>query len=144
MNWKFWEKPSSVPEANKAPKLPRPKDVPPVVGQYMVVNLGLDPDWVWRLKGVIRPQTNSKSAFDIRIFDEAKAIARKVSVRDFNTLNDHPLLIVFEGWFDKSLGRRQTRKENGPQRAAPLGGLRVDRAFRRMTSAVRVSARAQY
>jgi hypothetical protein len=118
MSWKFWEKPSPGLEANKPPKLPRPKDVPPVVGQYMVVNLGLDPDWVWRLKGVTRPQTNSKSAFDIRIFDEANAIARKVSVRDFNTLNDHPLLIVYEGWFDKVSGAVKLEKKTDA--SAPL------------------------
>jgi hypothetical protein len=118
MNWKFWEKSSSGTEAPKVPKLPRPKDVPPVVGQHMVVNLGLDPDWVWRLKGVIRPQAGSKSAFDIRIFDEGNAFARKVSVRDFNSLNEHPLLVIYEGWFDKVSGAVKLEKKTDPK--API------------------------
>ena len=85
----------------------------------MVVNLGLDPDWVWRLKGVdpVRrpiPRARSISGFSTK----PMRFARKVSVRDFNTLNDHPLLIVYEGWFDKVSGAVKLEKKTAS--SAPL------------------------
>jgi hypothetical protein len=114
MGWKFWEKSSSVEPVGKSSKLPKPKDVPPVVGQYLVVTMGLDPDWVWRLKAVTRPQADSNSRRDIRIFDESAAIVRKVAVRDYNTLEDHPKLILYEGWFDKVSGAIKIEKNTDP------------------------------
>jgi hypothetical protein len=92
-------------EAGKAKveKLPGPKGIPELVGRHLVVDFKQDPDWVWKLKGVVKQRSKSKTedTFDFRVFDEAQTAARKVTVRDYNSLNEHPELILYQGWFDK-------------------------------------------
>lgn len=58
-------------------RLPGPKGIPGPVGCYMVVEMSRDPDWVWQLKGVVRP-ARGKKTFYCRVFDEAQA-GRQVS-----------------------------------------------------------------
>ena len=77
-----------------------------------MVNLGLDPDWVWSLKGATRPQADSKNKIDIRIFDKSASVARKVAVRDYNSFDDQPNLILYEGWFDKASGIVKIEKKS--------------------------------
>jgi hypothetical protein len=36
-------------------KLPGPKGMPDMVGRHMVLEEKVDPNWVWNLKGVVRP-----------------------------------------------------------------------------------------
>lgn len=97
MNWKFWQKKDSIV---KAKKLPKPKELPQNVGRYMVVKMGLDPDYVWHLKSVSRPKENSRTTFDIRIFDEDKTQNANITIKDFNSLDERPHFILFEGWYD--------------------------------------------
>ena len=104
-NWKFWE------TANKndrrlnlrSSKLPKPKDLPDRIGIHLVTQLKQDPDWVWTLKGVVRP-TTEKHNFEIRIFDPEETFLSDVIVTDFNSLEDFPELILFEGYFNKNTG----------------------------------------
>jgi len=100
MSWSFWKKKSAKVELSEAKeeKLSKPKDIPEPVGRYLVVYLGKNPDWVWELKSVVRRQAE-KQRYDVRVFDEIQA--RGVSVRDYTTLDEHPELILFEGWYDK-------------------------------------------
>lgn len=116
MAWAFWKKESGKGEQSKAPmkKLPKPKDIPEPVGRYLVVNLGKDPDWVWRLKGVVRQREESKDSFDIRVFDEAKVGQARVSVKDYTSLDAHPELILYEGWFDKKSMKVQVEEKKIP------------------------------
>ena len=102
MAWDFWKKKSETVELLKAEeeKLSRPRDIPEQVGRYLVVDLGKNPDWVWQLKSVVRRQAE-KHRYDVRVFNEIQARARGVSVRDFTSLDEHPELILFEGWYDK-------------------------------------------
>ncbi len=79
-------------------KLPGPKRIPGPVGSYMVVQMKKDPDWVWQLKGVVRPAGEKKS-FYCRIFDEAQVAQAGVKVKDWTSLDDHPDLILWEGYF---------------------------------------------
>jgi hypothetical protein len=101
----FWKKRPVTEETSKlkAEKLPGPRGVPELVGRHLVVQLKQNPDWVWKLKGVVRQRSKSKTedSFDFRVFDEAQAAAKKVSVKDYNSLAEHPNLILYEGWFDK-------------------------------------------
>ncbi len=60
MAWKFWKRKREGEEATKARKLPRPTNIPEPVGRYLVVNLGGEPDWVWRLKSVVRPRGEAR------------------------------------------------------------------------------------
>ena len=103
MSWKFWEKKAEAEGAAgvKVEKLPGPKEIPYPVGKHLVVAMGQDPDWVWQLRGVVRHRPEGKDAFDVRIFSDSDAALQKVSVKNFNSLDGHADLILFEGWFDK-------------------------------------------
>ena len=98
MGWKFWQKNNGTQDAGG---LPKPKDLPEAVGRYLVVDLKMDPDYVWTLKAALRPRTDNRDVKDFRIFSPSRADAAGVAVRNFNTLNEHPGLILHEGWVNK-------------------------------------------
>ena len=105
MNWKFW-KTENINDrglSQRPSNLPKPKDLPNQVGIHLVTKLKLDPDWVWRLKGVVRP-TTEKHNFEIRIFDPREAVISDVKVTNFNSLDDFPEMILFAGFFNKNNG----------------------------------------
>ena len=87
------------PSESKEERLSGPKTLPGVVGQYIVVKLRGDPDRVWSLKAVLKPNVKSKNAFDVRVFEDSPLLSSRV--KDYNSLNEHPELILYEGWFDK-------------------------------------------
>lgn len=85
----------------KAEKLPGPQEVPQVVGRDIVSKLHKEPDWVWySLKAVVRKNPRGTDVFDVRVFD-IKEAASKAKIKDYTSLDEHPELILFEGWFDK-------------------------------------------
>ena len=86
----------------KVEKLAGPKELPFPVGRDIVVQLNKDPDWVWSLKAVVRSNPGGKKVFDVRVFSDNAAAAKKVKVKDYTSLDEHPELILFEGWFDKA------------------------------------------
>ena len=77
------------------------KELPNQIGRYLVVNLHKSPDWVWSLKVVERIKPEAKNIADIRIFDPAKVGNANVRIKNFHSLQEHPELILFEGWMDK-------------------------------------------
>ena len=81
-------------------KLPGPKGIHDLVGRYIVVEEKEDPNWVWQLKGVVRP-AGKKKAFYCRVFSEAQVAQVGVNVKDWTSLDNHPDLILWEGYFDK-------------------------------------------
>ena len=95
MNWKFWQKKDTTQEAQG---LPRPKDLSEVVGRHLVVDLEMDPDWVWTLKAALRRREENRDIKDIRIFIPEKANADGVQVRNYHSLDAHPDLVLYEGW----------------------------------------------
>jgi hypothetical protein len=115
MNWKFWKAKTTDGQIQnpKSSKLAKPKDLPERVGIYMVTQLKLDPDWVWSLKGAVRP-TVDKHIFDIRIFDPKDAVVSDAVIRDYDALDRYPEMILFHGSFNKSSGwldiKRTTHK----------------------------------
>lgn len=109
MSWQFWKK-----TENKEEKLPGPKDVPETVGRHLIVKMHKDPDWIWSLKGVVkRRQADTKTIFDFRVFDERDATSKSVRIKNYTTLDEHPELILFDGWFDKKTLQVHA-KEKGP------------------------------
>ncbi len=86
-------------EGPKSEKLPGPKELPYPVGRDIVVQLKQNPDWVWSLRSVVRHSQRGKKVFDVRVFDEAQAARKKVKVKDWTTLDEHPDLILYEGWY---------------------------------------------
>jgi hypothetical protein len=81
-------------------KLPGPKKMPDDVGRSLVVEHKLDYNWVWSLMVVVKPG-QAKGDLSVRVFDERDVSSKKVQVRDYNSLNEHPELILFDGWFNK-------------------------------------------
>jgi hypothetical protein len=69
----------------------------------------MDPDLVWKLTAVILAQVDKKNVFNIRVYDSNKTQRKAVKVNDFLSLDDHPDLIIFHGWFNKetrAIGKR--------------------------------------
>ncbi len=91
----FWNKSSN------GEKMPPPKNIPEPVGRHLVVGLGKDPDWVWNLKAVMKNRENEKDVFEVRVFDQSQAASRQIKVKDYNSFDAHPELILYEGWFNK-------------------------------------------
>ena len=109
--------------SNQAPKRYQTsagsKDIPETVGRHLVVKLHKDPDWVWSLKGVVkRRQPDAKTAFDVRVFDERDAASKRVSVKNYKTLDEHPELILFSGWYDKKTLQVHVEEHGKPEPTA--------------------------
>lgn len=100
MGWKFWQKNKSAAPESK--RLHGPKELPPEVGRYMVTRMKLDADWVWDFRSLVRPKDGETAGtFEIRLFKDYKVREAGISVENYNSLDNHPELIAFEGWYVK-------------------------------------------
>ena len=104
----LWGK-KSEKEEGKREKLSGPKEIPGLVQNYLVAERKMDPDLVKLLKAVVRKSATGEKAVNIRVFDESEALAKKVQVKDYTSLDEHPDLIIYEGWFDE--GSKQVKLE---------------------------------
>jgi len=89
----FWKKDKNA--------LPGPKRIPDPVVRDIITKLGGNPDRSWQLKAVICPKEGEKDTFEVRVFDDFQAASQKITVKDYNSLTEHPELILYEGWFNK-------------------------------------------
>jgi len=105
----FWNRKKTEGEV----QLPGPKGLPQSVGAQMVVEEKRDPDWVWSLKAVLRP-TGKKRAFYCRAFSEVQAAQAGVKVKNWNSLDDHSDLILWEGYFDAETNTARREKFVAP------------------------------
>ena len=99
----FWGKKSGKEETKKVEKLPGPKAIPGLVQKHLTAERKMDADLVQLLKAVVRKSASGETAFNIRVFDESEALAKKVTVKDCTSLDEHPDLTIYEGWFDEVL-----------------------------------------
>lgn len=113
MDWKFWKQKQSAQDGSDVPKskLPGPRELPQPIGQYLVTQEKKDPDWTWSLKCVLRPHPEKKSRFDCRVFDPSKAGMYGIRIVNYTSLDDHPELILFQGWFDKETNQVKPQME---------------------------------
>jgi hypothetical protein len=103
--WKmFWHKKSTKEE-----ELSGPREIPEIAQHHLVTQGKMGPDLVKLLKAVLRKNTTEKTGFNIRVFDDSEALARKVQVKDYTSLDECPDLIIYEGWFDE--GAKQVKLE---------------------------------
>ena len=118
----FWKRKSVEGESSnpKAKKLPGPRDIPEAVARYVIVELKQDPDRVWGLKSVVRPSSDIKDRFDVRVFDGIQAAKKKVNVVDYTTFDEHSELILYEGWYDKNSMRAHLEEKT--VEATPMEG----------------------
>jgi hypothetical protein len=94
----FWKKKDNDPNAEK---LPSPKGIVEPLGMHLIVAMKQNPDWVWSLRSAFRPKPEDANLLDFRVFDGKKAATQNIQIINFNTLTDHPDLILFEGVFNK-------------------------------------------
>lgn len=88
-------------EEVKVEKLPGPKEIPEIVAKHLTDQMKMTPMYVQFLKAVMYPDSRSKDAFKIRVFDESETEVKKIKVQNYVTLDQYPGLILYEGWFDK-------------------------------------------
>ncbi len=81
-------------------KLRKPQLIPEPVQKYLVNEQKLPAHLASLLKAVLRK--SAENTFDIRIFDESDAMARKITVLDYTTLDQHPELTFYEGSYDEA------------------------------------------
>jgi hypothetical protein len=98
--------PKEIPElmrkksVKEEAKLRGPQAIPELVQKYLVAERKMDPDLAKVLKAVMRESTSQEGQFDIRVFDESEALAKKVQVENYTALDEHRDLIAYEGWVD--------------------------------------------
>jgi hypothetical protein len=97
----FWNK-KSVKEEVKKERLPGPQAIPALVQKDLVANWKMDPDLAQLLKAVVLKKSNGEKALNIRIFDGSDASAKKVEVKNYSSLDEHPDLTLYEGQFDEA------------------------------------------
>ncbi|MDH5406871.1 MAG: hypothetical protein OEX80_10070 [Candidatus Aminicenantes bacterium] len=86
----------------KEEKLPAPREIPGLVQKHLIAERKMDPDLARILKAVVCHSPKEEKAFNIRIFDESEAGAKKIQVKDYTSLDKHPDLIIYEGWFNEA------------------------------------------
>jgi hypothetical protein len=89
-------------------KLSGPKLISESVLNYLVAERKMDPDLAKFLMAV-EQKSKTGATFNIRVFDDSEAIAKKVQVKDYTSLDECPDLIIYEGWFDE--GAKQVKLE---------------------------------
>lgn len=94
--------PAAAPSKEvRTEKLPGPEPIPELLIKYLVTQQEKSVDWVTRLLAVVRKSPKGEKAFDVRVFAGYEATEKRVNVKNYNSLDEHPELILFEGWFDK-------------------------------------------
>ena len=111
--WKFWKKLLAEEGQQKIEKLSKPHNLPQAVGRE-ILRLGKDPVWVWHLKSVVCPNNKKKDRYNVRVFDQTEASAKEVNIDNYYSLNEHPELILFEGWYDRRSWRADIKEKKRP------------------------------
>ena len=99
MKLNFWQRNTA---GGQPPRMSKPRELPDGIGRYLVVNLKNGPDWVWRLMVVYRDRPDGGGVRDLLIFDPGHASRQGVRVTDYMILSQHPELVLFAGWYDKT------------------------------------------
>lgn len=93
----WWHK-KRIPEVDE---LPEPKDIPPQLATYLIVQRKVASSIVWDLKAAQHPRPDNKDIYDIRLYHWKAPHQKHVSVKNYHSLDKHPELILYEGWWDK-------------------------------------------
>ncbi|MCG6893156.1 MAG: hypothetical protein LJE65_06080 [Desulfobacteraceae bacterium] len=101
LNFKFWSRGKSGDTTTAPKKTSGPRELPQPVGQFLVVKKKEDPDWVWGLKCVVRRREDNRDVSDIRIFSPDQTHDLGIRILNYDSLEGHPELVIYQGWFDK-------------------------------------------
>ena len=119
MFWGFWKKGSAPAKMLNAQRLRKPQVLPQAVGRELIVQLGKNPEWVWSLKSLVRKSPRGKHRYNVRVFNQAQAAAMGISVVNYSSLDDHPELILFEGWYDRKSWKANIKEMVKPEESLP-------------------------
>jgi hypothetical protein len=119
MLWGFWKKGSAPAKPLNAQRLRKPQVLPQAVGRELIVQLGKNPDWVWSLRSIAHKSPRGKHRYNVRVFDQAQAAGMGISVVDYTSLDDHPELILFEGWYDRRSWKARIKEMVKPEESLP-------------------------
>jgi hypothetical protein len=97
----FGRKHADQPKGEIQEKLHSPKDIPQPIGQTLVINHKKDPDWVWGLKAVTRSFSDDPNLLEFRVYDVHETSSHGVVVKNYNSLEAHPDLVLYSGWLNK-------------------------------------------
>ncbi len=89
----FWNK---KPKAGDVKQL-GPAVIPDMVQRYLIAEKKVDASLVPLLKSVIQRGADARAAYSIRIYDESDAMARKIDVKNYLSLDQHPDLVLYDG-----------------------------------------------
>lgn len=115
---KLFKKKEKQVEPGKPAPLRKPEEIPYAVGRDLVVLFKRDPDMVWKLKAVMRPKDGSPTLREFRVFSPSQAAQAGVQVRDYNSFDDYPQLVMFHGWFNKKNNEAQVFEGGSEDRLA--------------------------
>jgi len=109
----FWKRKPAIeePPKLKVERLPGPKQIPGLVEKHLIAEYKMDPDLARILKAVVRASSTKEGVFNIWVFDESEALAKKIQVKDYTSLDNHPDLIIYEGWFDEQSKRVELKEK---------------------------------
>lgn len=110
MGWKFWQRDDDK-DASKI-KLPKPKEIPERIGRHLVVQEKMDPDYVWTLKCALKPNSESQTSFDFRVFSEDSSQNKGLTVVNYDSLDADSELIILQGRFDKRSNQIEIQKKS--------------------------------
>ena len=97
----FGKKQEGQTKFAKQEKLPGPKDIPQPIGQSLVINHKKEPDWVWNLKAVTRSYSDDPNLMEFRVYDSGEVSSHGVVVKNFNSFEAHPELVLYSGMLNK-------------------------------------------
>lgn len=87
---------------------------------HLVAERKMAPELVKFLRALVRKSANGGTGFDMRVFDESEALAKKVQVKDYTSLDERPDLIIYEGWFDEGSKQVKLEEKKGVSSDTPI------------------------
>jgi len=92
-----------------------PKDIPSLVYAYLVTTLEVPPEDLTRLRSVQKMSFwDDKLVTFIRIYDPLTSEEAR-QVKDFSSLDQHPELVLYEGYWEKESDRVYLERKTAPK-----------------------------
>ncbi|MBN1367807.1 MAG: hypothetical protein JW967_07760 [Dehalococcoidales bacterium] len=83
-------------------KLPGPRELSEPVKKYLTSTQIIEPSTVPFLKATVKTNGKGNNVYNIFLFDPADAEARGIRVQNYDTLKEHPEMVVAEGWLNET------------------------------------------
>ncbi len=77
----------------------KPHDVPEPIGKYLVSSLGLSMAWVYKLKSIMKPDSQT-DVWNFRLYDETEIKTQHLKIKDFTSLDGYPKTVRYEGIYN--------------------------------------------